>query len=98
MIAGLVAHGLNANWVLTGEGPMMLEQLGQPSAPKGKVLDEQLLRLVIEAVEEALEILDLDIDPPAKKADLILAIYEMYDDTGVQPDAAKVIRLVKTAA
>lgn len=84
---------------------MRLEELGrqivpvEQSAPLSEAgISEPLLRLVIEAVEEALDILELDIEPPSKKADLILAIYEMYDDTGIQPDASKVIKLVKTAA
>ncbi|TGG92500.1 XRE family transcriptional regulator [Natronospirillum operosum] len=92
VIAGLVEQGINANWVLTGHGPMYLKDLGSAG------FDETLMRVVIEAIEEAMEMLDLEITPASKKADLILAIYEMYNETGAQPDAKKVIRLIKTAA
>lgn len=94
VITGLARLGINANWVLIGEGEMLMKDAR--GAPAG--FDEELLRLVIEAVEEALDELDLEIEPASKKADLILAIYDMYADTGVRPDSAKVIKLVKTAA
>lgn len=83
---------VNGHWLLTGEGPMLLEELYQPSNGKQ---NEELLRSVIEAVEGVQERLGLKIEPPTKKADLILAIYEMYHNTGIQPDPAKMARLIK---
>lgn len=103
--------GVSLEWLATGKevasdtygvqqetAPYTLAK--SPDSPRQAKLgfNEALLRQVIEAVEEALDLLDLEIDPPGKKADLIFAIYEMYDDTGVIPDASKVIRIVKTAA
>ncbi|HBS17729.1 MAG TPA: transcriptional regulator, partial [Halomonas sp.] len=96
--------GVSLEWLATGKGESsaancVQEEAAPHTAGQAKLgFNEALLRQVIEAVEEALDLLDLDIDPPGKKADLIFAIYEMYDDTGVTPDASKVIRIVKTAA
>ncbi|WP_189467474.1 hypothetical protein [Litchfieldella qijiaojingensis] len=92
MAAIAKAVGVNGHWLLTGEGPMLVKELGQSDTRK---LDEELLRSIIEAVEDAQERLDLKIEPPVKKADLILAVYDMYDNTGICPDPTKMTRLIK---
>lgn len=96
VIAGLVRLGVNANWVLTGEGPMMLADIGSPGA-SGPALDRELLKLIVDAVDSGLEAMDLEMGS-AKKAELILAIYDFYRDSGIQPDTAKILNFVRSAA
>ncbi len=59
-------------------------------------LDKQLLRIVIEAVEEGLNELNLALKPD-KKAELILHIYEMYEEDP-EVDRKKVLRLIRLVA
>ncbi len=61
-----------------------------------QALDKDLLRLVIEAVELALDELKLKLKPD-KKAELFITVYEMYqEDKPV--DRKTLLRLVKLAA
>lgn len=95
VIAGLADLGVNANWVLTGKGEMLIADI------KGKTpdtLDEALLKNVIEAVEEAADEMDIEFDPIGKKADIILAIYHMYHDAKLPANKSNIIKLVKSAA
>lgn len=94
VIAGLVRLGVNANWVLTGEGEMLIADI------KGKTpdtLDEALLKTVIEAMEEAAIQMDIEFDPH-KKAEIILAIYHMYHDAKLPANKSNIIKFVKSAA
>lgn len=94
-IEGFVRAGINANWLLTGEGPMLLaELLGAPGpAP---ALDAQTLAYVIEEVERVLKARRLTLDPP-KKAALIQILYDYCVDTGKQ-EAGTVERFLKLVA
>ena len=97
-IEALVGVGINANWLLTGEGPMLLADLQAPAAqavPPG-ALDIARMHLAIEAVEEGLEAAKR-VMAPAKKADLVLAVYDLLDDA-TEASKGKVLKLVKLAA
>lgn len=87
-----VRSGLNANWLLTGEGPMLLADLVQPAAGQ---LDQVRLRLALETVEEGLIAAKRTMTPP-KKAELVIAVYELLEEPAVTKE--RVLKLVKFAA
>lgn len=58
-------------------------------------LNVELLFACIEAVEEILNATDRVMDA-AKKAELIAAIYDLYDDTEKEIDKSRVLRLVNS--
>ena len=90
-LAQIAACGINIHWLVTGDGPMMLSEL----QPRG-ALDAPLLQASIEGVEEALRATGRDMSP-AKKAELVLAIYDLYAGAAAPLDKSRVLRLVKTA-
>lgn len=90
MIFGLVRLGINANWLLTGEGPMLLKDLAVPAG----TLNTARLQLAIETVEEGLQATGRTMTP-AKKTELILAVYDLYADGTAKE---RILRLVKSAA
>lgn len=92
VICGLVRLGINANWLLTGEGPMLLADLRQ-QAPVN--LDLERLRLALETAEEGLVAAKRAL-PPAKKADLVLAVYDLLEEPASTKE--RVLKLVKLAA
>jgi transcriptional regulator with XRE-family HTH domain len=90
-LAAIAAAGCDVLYVITGRKESATptqEQLTQFS-------DQHRLQLAIEAVEEGLAEIKRKL-PPAKKAELIVAAYELM----AQPEQAKnnVIRLVRVAA
>jgi transcriptional regulator with XRE-family HTH domain len=93
MIGALVRAGINANWLLTGEGPMLLADL--QAAQVAGALDRERMRMAIEAIEEALEEGGL-VMAPTKKAEVVLAAYDVLETFGVTKE--KVMKLVKLAA
>ncbi|WP_051711583.1 transcriptional regulator [Andreprevotia chitinilytica] len=94
IIGTLVCAGVNANWLLTGEGSMLLAELqaATPTAP----FETARLQLALEAVEEGLAATSRTM-PPDKKAELILAVYDLLDDVDAT-SKGKILRLVKLAA
>lgn len=86
-----VRAGINANWLLTGEGPMLLADL---KASAG-VLDTARLHLALQAVEEGLSEAKRTM-APAKKAELVLAVYDLLQEPSVTTE--RVLKLVKLAA
>lgn len=56
-----------------------------------------LLQLVIEGIEEALDESNSEL-APGKKAQLISAVYDLYSESGAKPEKEKVCRLVALAA
>ena len=93
MIGTLVRAGINANWLLMGEGPMLLADL-KPSVPAG-MLDPERLQASIQAVDEGLANAER-VMKPEKKAELILAVYDLLQEPSVTKE--RVLRLVKLAA
>lgn len=65
------------------------------SKPASGALDSERLRLAIETVEEGLAATHTTM-APAKKADLVLAVYELFEESGVNKE--RVLKLVKFAA
>lgn len=90
-MSGLVKLGINANWLLTGEGPMLLADLRAPSG----TLDQGRLQLSIQAVEEGLAEAKR-VMAPTKKAELVLAVYDLLQEPSVTKE--RVLKLVKLAA
>lgn len=91
--AAFVRAGINANWLLTGEGPMRIEDLAGAETPGA--LDRERMRLAMEAIEEGLSEVRLTMAPP-KKAELLLAAYDLLETDGVTKE--KVMKIVKLAA
>jgi transcriptional regulator with XRE-family HTH domain len=87
-----VRAGINANWLLTGEGPMLLADLTR--SPAG-ALDMERLQMAIEATEEGLRAAKREMTP-SKKAELILAVYDLLEESSVSKE--RVLKLVKFAA
>lgn len=76
-------------WMLLGEGDMH----GGP-APSRPVPDKEILRSALEAVEEGLRVTRRTL-PPDKKAALIMAAYDLIEESG---SAGKVIELIRIVA
>lgn len=93
-IEAFIRAGINANWLLTGEGPMLLAEL-QAQADHGPGLDRDRLRQAMKAMEKGLSAGGITM-PPGKKAELLLAVYDMLEEPGVTE--SKVINLVRAAA
>jgi len=93
MEAFVTAGGINANWLLTGEGPMLLGDL--QAAGWSGALDRERMRMAIEAIEEALTEKGL-VMAPVKKGEVVLAAYDVLETFGVSKE--KVMKLVKLAA
>lgn len=92
-IAGYVRAGISANWLVAGIGPMLVKDL--PADGSLRPFDQSLMRSTAQAVEQLL--LDERIVlAPAKKADLLVAVYEM---SHAQPlERATLLHLVRLAA
>lgn len=91
--AFVTAGGINANWLLTGEGPMQLGDL--QAAGWSGALDRERMRLAMEAVEEGIAEAHGTM-APARKAKLVLAVYDLMEEPSVTK--AKVLQIVKFAA
>lgn len=94
VIAGLVNIGVNANWLLTGEGSMLLKAISAGSMPDGPI-DRQVLRDVIEVLEDVLSESGRAV-APAYKAELILLLCdEITEQEGKRPGKESVARLLR---
>lgn len=105
-VAGLVLAGMNANYLMTGEGPKLLkelppilsEQRGEyrvSAAPPAPEIDMARLQLAIATVEEALEQTRRTATPD-RKAELVVAVYDLYQEPTTSRE--RVLKLVKLAA
>lgn len=96
-IGGLVRAGINANWLLTGEGPMLLADLAAPAPGQAaSPLDSETLAYVIEEVEKILTARRLTLPAP-RKAALIQLIYDYCAELGKR-EPGMVERFLKFAA
>lgn len=78
VIAGMVELGINANWLLTGEGPMLLEDIQQLAAPSSPKINVDALEAIIEGILVA--------DPKATAAHiagLAVSVYQRVSDQGL---------------
>lgn len=89
---GFVKIGINANWLLTGEGQMLVADM---KPEQSYAIDFQCLKKSVQAVEEGLSGSTRRIDP-AKKAELILAVYDLFQEPSVSKE--NVLKLVRLAA
>lgn len=100
VLATFSVQGLNINWLLTGEGEMFSGPEGQPvQVPvqqQNSVVLEDKSRLVaaLGAVEEGLKAVHWEM-PPDKKAELVLAAYELLEDSTEARGKAKVIQFIR---
>jgi len=92
-LAGIARTGINVNWLLTGDGAMLLSDI-KPQSTSG-ALDSTRLQLAIETVEEGLTATKTTM-AAAKKSELVLAVYELLEEPGVSKE--RVLKLVKFAA
>lgn len=77
-VAALVRVGINANWLLTGAGPMLLADL-KPLAPAPTgALDPARLRLALALAEDAVAAATTPMSPD-QKADLVMTFYMRLD-------------------
>lgn len=94
VLYGLAMLGINTNWLLTGEGPMLARDL---RIANNLPVDMQHLKAVWLGVEEALAELDATMAPD-KKLDLVFSLYELTSEAGKPPQRATILRLVRSAA
>lgn len=103
----LAQAGIDAGWLLTGQEPATGGRplaVHESRASYGDTESWQAsldlladrLREIITAVENSLEELGRRL-PPAAKADLIVALYEIHAESGRPPSASAVKRLVCSA-
>jgi transcriptional regulator with XRE-family HTH domain len=91
--AFVVSGGINANWLLTGQGPMLVGDL--QAAGWSGALDRERMRISLKAIEKGLKATDR-VMAPAAKAELLLAVYDLLEDSSVTEE--KVMNIVKLAA
>lgn len=108
-IEAFVKAGINANWLLTGIGPMLVADYSTPAAASELteplvVLDLNRLKLAIETIEEVLAKHRRGLRP-AKKAEAIMLAYQIYEEEDKEKDranfdhASKILdRLIKSMA
>lgn len=92
-IIGLCKAGANLNWLATGEGQILWKDVA--SARHG--LNTDLLTDIIGAIEQVLDENDLEM-LPRKKAEVIVGVYELLQDSEAKVSPATILRLVKSAA
>lgn len=96
---GLLNGGVNINWLLSGEGPVLLADLtAAPSAAPvpDSPIDYELLQSLIESLETALAEHDL-ILAPRRKAAVIQLMYEyckLEDDVSAPVAVERFLKLV----
>lgn len=95
VIAGLARLGINANWVLTGEGPMLLRDLEHP--PACGALDPELLENVIVATRKVLARRGIKL-PPRAEARAIRIVYQLCEGRATVPDERSVADVIDLAA
>ena len=87
-----IACNVNLEWLLSGEGEM------RPDEATDKAADLKTLRAVVEAVEEHLQGEGKNL-APAKKAELIAMLYEMFaEEENRQVDKKTVAKLIRLAS
>ncbi|WP_295499419.1 helix-turn-helix transcriptional regulator [uncultured Ralstonia sp.] len=95
VLRGLALLGLNVNWLLTGDGPMLMKDLEAGAQGPASPLDEELLQYVLELVEH--EQAKKGGKPnPSKKAELVVLLYDIIAETGHKagPNIDRILRLV----
>ncbi|MCC5811171.1 MAG: helix-turn-helix transcriptional regulator [Ectothiorhodospiraceae bacterium] len=95
-LSALMRAGYSANWVITGEGPMLLKDLqAAPGATSGMDLD--LLERVGRTTFEELQARRLHLEPAAQ-ARLVRVLYRHFATRQEQPDQETVSNIIDLAA
>jgi transcriptional regulator with XRE-family HTH domain len=94
-IEGFVRMGINANWLLTGEGPMLIKDLGAFSNERFVGLDRKRLAQALDATDRGLKAAGREMMPD-KKADLVVAVYDLMEESNASTEL--VLTVLKTAA
>lgn len=100
LIALAKAAGVNFLWLATGDGQKQLRDgIDGEQDCMGQVcgLNPETLRLTIETVEEALLEAGRQLTP-ARKAEMVVAVYELYRGGEGKIEKSMVLRLVKSAS
>jgi transcriptional regulator with XRE-family HTH domain len=98
IVLSFISLGINANWLLTGEGPMLLSALtALPAQSQSMTSQPDLarLRLSLQAVDEGLAATSRSMASD-QKAELVMAVYDLLEEPGVNKE--RVLKLVKLAA
>jgi transcriptional regulator with XRE-family HTH domain len=91
LVKAICSHfDVNIEWFLFGTGPMRNDE----AAPHQAAVDREILRSAIEAVEEGLAVTHRTLSPD-KKAALVMAAYDLIEESG---SAGKVIELIRIVA
>lgn len=97
---GLAALGINVNWILTGEGPKLISDLGGPpseaeqSTGSGASPDFALVAEVLDVITEVLSERQLEL-PFDKRVQLAHYLYKEFLNSQTKPTRGKVIELVR---
>ncbi len=101
VLIGLCApHGVNLQWLATGDGPKMRNEVREPAAGYGATTPNwDLLVSIIEAVETLIQEENRPMSP-ATRGRLIRAMYEYYagkEKRLAHADRGKIMQIVKAA-
>ena len=88
--------GVNPLWLLTGEGPIFKE-VDQTIKAASRGLDPQVVKDVIETLEELLEREKVHL-PPSKKAELVVLLAEEVQEEEQELSPGRILRLIKLAS
>ena len=91
-VSALIGAGINANWLLTGDGSMLLADM--QAIPSG-ALDMHRLQRALQASETGLSESQRYMAPD-KKAELVLAVYEWLEEADV--DEERLLNIIKLVA
>jgi transcriptional regulator with XRE-family HTH domain len=86
---------IDANWLLTGEGEMMRRSASE--ANPSEAVDSKRLTLAIETVEEGLKKTHRTMVAD-KKAELVMAVYDLFKNSAEPATKQSVLRLVQSIA
>jgi len=95
-LSALMRAGYSANWVISGEGPMLLKDLEAP-AGAASGLDLDLLERVARAAFEELKVRRIGLEP-ADQARVIRVLYRHFASRGEQPDHGTISNIIDLAA
>lgn len=91
----LAEMGLNINWLLTGDGRMLMKEMEAGAQAPVSPLDVEILELVLDRLEEKIASSGKRVSAK-KKAELVALLYEYIIDTGKAegPSVERFLRLV----
>ena len=86
--------GINAHWLLTGDGRMHADEL-HPDAHADGPVDRAVLRDVVETLQEVLMETGRELAPDAMAELILLLCDEITEQEGKRPGKDKIVRLLK---